>query len=218
MNEKETKTILIADDHPMFRSGVRLELEKNEGFKIIAEAGNGKEALLFIRQVNPDVAILDFQMPLMNGIEVAEDLKSSNHQTKIILLTMHNERKIFLKAIDVGIEGYVLKEDAVLDILSAVKSVVNGESFVSSKLTGMLIEKAKTSNKDENIEMITSLTSTEKKILKLISELNSNDEIADKLFVSKRTVENQRVIISKKLNLEGAKELLKFSAKFRDYL
>jgi DNA-binding NarL/FixJ family response regulator len=218
MNEKEIKTILIADDHPMFRLGVRLELEKNENFKIIAEAGNGKEAMVLIRQLNPDIAILDFQMPEMNGIEIAESLKNSKHPIKTILLTMHNERKIFLKAIDVGIDGYVLKEDAVLDIVSAVKNVLDGDNFISPKLTCFLIDKVKTTKKDENIEMLSSLTSTEKKILKLISELNSNDEIAEKLFISKRTVENQRVIISRKLNLVGTKELLKFSVKYRDDL
>jgi len=210
--------VIIADDHPMFRSGVKLELEKNEKIKIIAEADNGQEALKLIKSLKPDVAILDFQMPIMNGIEIVENLKSENISTKIILLTMHNEQKIFLKAIEAGISGYVLKDDAVLDIVSAVTNVLSGGNFISSKLTGLLFEKIKKPKKDESHEKISGLTFAEKRILKLISELNSNDEISEKLFISKRTVENQRVIISKKLNLEGAKELLKFAAKYRDFL
>jgi len=213
----DISTILIADDHPMFRSGVRIELEKTENLQIIAEAGDGKETLSLIRKLKPDVAILDFQMPGMNGIEIAETLKNEKSNTKIILLTMHNEQKILLKAMDVGVEGYVLKDDAVLDLVSAVKNVINGGNFISSQLTGFLLNKFKTTLKDENTEKIAKLSSTEKEILKYISELNSNEEIYEKMFISKRTVENQRVIISKKLDLTGAKELLKFSAKYRDY-
>lgn len=211
-------TIIIADDHPMFRSGVSMELEKSMNLKIIAEVGDGKEALNLIRELKPDIAILDFQMPGMNGIEITQILKNDNSYTKIILLTMHNEKRIFQKAIDIGVDGYVLKEDAVLDIVSAVKNVLEGRKFISSKLTGFLINKFKSSPKDENVGLISKLTLTEKQILKLISELNSNEEISEKMFISKRTVENQRVIISKKLSLHGAKELLKFSAKYRDYL
>ncbi|MCF8266124.1 MAG: response regulator transcription factor [Melioribacteraceae bacterium] len=216
MNERVR--IIIADDHPMFRAGVRIELEKIENLEIIGETGNGKDALKLIKEHSPDVAILDFQMPEMNGLEITAQLKKEKNTVKIILLTMHNEKRIFQKAINIGVDGYILKEDAVLDIVSAVKTVIDGGTFFSSKLTVYLIDKFKSTQKDKNGEMINELSRTEREILKLISELNSNDEISEKLFISKRTVENQRVIISKKLNLTGAKELLKFSVKYREYL
>ncbi|MHB9011471.1 MAG: response regulator transcription factor [Ignavibacteriaceae bacterium] len=212
------KKIIIADDHPIFRSGVRMELEKEGSLNIIGEAGDGNEALAMINKLNPDVAILDFQMPGLTGIEIAEKLSKSGSHTKIILLTMHNEKKIFLKALEVGIEGYVLKNDAVLDIVTAVNRVIDGNYFLSPKLTGLLMEKAKIPVADENLQLINRLTPTEKNIMQLISELNSNEEIAEKLFISKRTVENQKVLLSKKLNLEGAKGLLKFSVKYNEYL
>lgn len=218
MKMNERVKIIIADDHPMFRAGVRIELEKIENLEIIGETGNGKDALKLIKEHSPDVAILDFQMPELTGLEITELLKKEKSKAKIILLTMHNEKRIFQKAIDIGVDGYILKEDAVLDIVSAVRTVIDGETFFSSKLTGYLIDKFKSTQKDKNIEMINELSRTEREILKLISELNSNDEISEKMFISKRTVENQRVIISKKLNLTGAKELLKFSVKYREYL
>lgn len=218
MNDIKLKTIIIADDHPLFRSGVRLELEKEGSLKIIGETDNGKTALDLIDKLQPDVAILDFQMPELNGIEIVEKLKILKSETKIILLTMHNEKRIFMKALEVGVDGYVLKNDAVLDIVNAVNNVIAGENFISPKLTGLLIEKRKTYKENEGVsELIKNLTQTEKNILRLISQLDSNEEIAEKLFISKRTVENQRVLISKKLNLTGAKELLKFSTKYREY-
>ncbi len=195
-----------------------MELEKEGSLNIIGEAGDGNEALAMINKLNPDVAILDFQMPGLTGIEIAEKLSKSGSHTKIILLTMHNEKKIFLKALEVGIEGYVLKNDAVLDIVTAVNRVIDGNYFLSPKLTGLLMEKAKIPVADENLQLINRLTPTEKNIMQLISELNSNEEIAEKLFISKRTVENQKVLLSKKLNLEGAKGLLKFSVKYKEYL
>ncbi len=216
MNKRNT--LIIADDHPLFRAGVRIELEKADDLQILAESGDGIETIDLILKLKPDIAILDWQMPGLNGIEIVEKLKIEKSNTKIILLTMHNERKIFLKAIDAGVKGYVLKEDTVLDIVSAVKNVLNGGIFISSKLTYILLDKFVTTEVDESIEKIAKLTFNEKEILKYISELNSNDEISEKMFISKRTVENQRVIISKKLNLDGAKNLLKFAVKYRDYL
>lgn len=215
----KTTSIIIADDHPMFLSGVRTELEKEDSLNIIAEAGDGITALELINKMNPDIAVLDFEMPGLSGLEIAEKLKNSKSPVKIILLTMHNEKKIFLKALEAGVKGYVLKNDAVLDIVNAVNSVIEGGEFISSKLTGLLMEKAKiVSDTNESLKLIDELTQTEKNILRLVSELNSNDEIAEKLFISKRTVENQRVLISKKLLLEGAKDLLKFAVKYKDFI
>lgn len=219
MDDIKKKTIIIADDHPMFRSGVRAELDREGHLDVIAEAGDGQTALRLINELHPDVAILDFQMPGLSGLQIATELQKSGSAVKTILLTMYNEKKILLKAVETGVRGYVLKNDAVSDIVRAVNCVTEGGEFVSAKLTGYLLEKVRAANHDDIIpELINHLTLAEKNILKLISELESNEEIAERLFISKRTVENQKVLISQKLDLKGAKDLLKFAVKNKDFL
>ena len=211
--------ILIADDHPLFRMGVRQELESCPDFELVGETGNGNDALNLIIKLNPDVAILDFQMPGYNGLEVVSKLREKNIETQVILLTMHNEQKIFLKALDEGVKGYVLKDDAVLDIIDAVNNVVSGKTFISNSLSGVLVEKFNNHQMNDKIGiLINCLTVSEKKILSLVAELKSNNEIAEELFLSRRTIENHKVIISHKLQLESSKDLLKFALQNKDKL
>jgi len=211
--------ILIADDHPLFRMGVRQELESYKDFELVGETGNGNDALNLIIKLNPDIAVLDFQMPGLNGLEVVSKLREKKIGTQVILLTMHNEQKIFLKALDEGVKGYVSKDDAVLDIIDAVNNVVSGKTFISSNLTGILVEKLNNYTKlDKTGSLVNCLTVSEKKILSLVAELKSNNEIAEELFLSKRTVENHKVIISHKLQLASSKELLKFALQNKDKL
>jgi two-component system, NarL family, response regulator DegU len=212
-------TIIIADDHPLFRSGVRNELDQASHLQVIAETGNGEKALELIRELNPDIAILDFQMPGLTGLEITTRLSQVNCKTQVILLTMHNDKKILYKALDVGIKGYVLKDDAVSDITNAVDKVIHGGHFISEKLTGMLMDRLKsTASKNSTGHLIENLTPTERRILALVASLKSNDEIASELFVSKRTVENHKVNISGKLHLGGARELLKFALENNEFL
>ncbi len=212
-------TLLIADDHPLFRSGVRNELERIDHFQIIAEAGDGNEALQLIKEHKPDVAILDFEMPGLNGLEIASHVADLNLNTAIILLTMHRDRKIFYKAIDMGINGYVLKDDAITDIIIAVKAVFAGRPFISDDLAEILIEKARSAQPDKDmVDKINQLTFSEKRVLNLVAELKSNQEIADALFISKRTVENHKVNISSKLGLDSSRKLLKFALQNRNLM
>ena len=212
-------TILIADDHPLFRSGVRNELEQAAHFKIVAETGNGEEALQLIQELMPDIAILDFQMPGLTGLEIASKLSETDCKTKVILLTLHSDKKILFKALDEGIKGYVLKDDAVIDIVTAVDKVVKGDYFISESLTGLMVERIKTAGlENKTAALIEKLTPTERKILALVATLKSNDEIASHLFISKRTVENHKVNTSDKLQLRGARELLKFALENKDIL
>lgn len=212
-------TIIIADDHPLFRSGVRGELENIEHFKIVAETGDGQEAYQLIQNLNPDIAILDFQMPNLTGIDITLKLSSANRNTRVILLTMFRDKKIFYTSLDAGVKGYVLKDDAITDIVKAVNDVAAGKHFISEKLTQLLIEKAKKDSVENiSLALLKKLTPTEKKILDLISNLKSNEEIAETLFISKRTVENHKVSIADKLDLQGSRELLKFALQNKDYL
>ncbi len=211
--------ILIADDHPLFRLGVKQELESCEDFDIIAETGNGSDALNLILKLNPDVAVLDYQMPDLTGLEITRRLHERKSSTRVVLLTMHNDRKIFLNALDEGVKGYVLKDDAVLDIVKAVQNVASGKNFISNSLTEILVEKVSNhSSVDSVLILINNLTASERKILSLVAELKTNHQIAEQLFLSKRTIENHKVTISQKLQLESSKDLLRFALQNKDKL
>ncbi|MFO7448469.1 MAG: response regulator transcription factor [Ignavibacteriaceae bacterium] len=215
----EIVKIIIADDHPLFRTGVRVELERVPRFSIIEETGDGAEALDLIRKLNPDVAILDFQMPGLNGLEIASGLDETGSSTQIILLTMYGDKKIFYKALDLGVMGYVLKDDAVIDIVNAVDAAASGQHFISGSLTDLLVEKVRNKHgNNEIVNLINNLTSTEKKILALIGDLKLNEEIAEVMFISKKTVENHKVNIAGKLQLKGSRNLFKFAFQNKEYL
>lgn len=213
--KNNTLKIVIADDHPIFRAGVKNILESHEDFAIIAEAGDGKSALKLINEMKPDVAVLDIEMPELSGLKVASLLNSENGETKIVLLTMYDDRKIFLEALDYGVKGYVLKDETTNNIITAVNTVAEGRYYLCPELSGLLIDSRKP--KKENTHL-SSLSKTEKNILRLVADLKSNDEIAEILFISKRTVENHRVNIAGKLELGGAKHLLKFAVKNKSLL
>jgi two-component system, NarL family, response regulator DegU len=209
--------ILIADDHPLFRLGVKKELENYPEFTIAAETGDGREAYELIRKLNIDAAILDFQMPGLDGLQITGKLREEKCRTKLILLTMHCDKKIFQRAVDSGIDAYVLKDDAVLDIVNAVRAVLAGETFISSGMAAILVkDMKKQAGKDSTEKLINELTTSEKNILSLIAALNTNTEIADRLFLSKRTIENHKVSIARKLQLKSSKELLRFALQNKD--
>ncbi|MGD8782325.1 MAG: response regulator transcription factor [Ignavibacteria bacterium] len=211
-------TIVIADDHPFFRSGVRTELEDIDNFEIVGETGDGKEAFSLIQKLNPDVAILDFQMPGMTGLEITSELNSINSSTQVVLLTMYRDKRIFFTALDAGAKGYVLKEDAIADIVKAVNNVAAGDYFISENLTPLLVEKAQNNFAgDSNASLIKHLTPAERNILSLIADLKTNDEIADMLCISRRTVENHKSNMADKLQLRGARDLIKFALENKEY-
>jgi DNA-binding NarL/FixJ family response regulator len=202
-------TVLIADDHPIVRSGLRTVLENHPGLKVVHEAQNGDSALQLIRQSKPDVAILDVEMPVMDGFDVARAVQNNDLPVHLIFMTMHKDEQTFNKAMDLGIKGFVLKENAVADIVSAVELVMEGKHYISPSLSDYLMQRTRppapaTSALDD-------LTPAEKTILKLIAEQKTSKTIADELFISPKTVEKHRSNICTKLNLHGAYALLKFA-------
>ncbi len=217
MSEKKSATkisIIIADDHPLFRAGVISVLKDNPELNIIEETSDGETALRLIRELKPDIAILDIKMPRLSGLAVAKALKDKALPTRVILLTMYRDQKMFLEALDHGVKGYVLKDALVQDIDKAIRAVANDQYYLSPELSGVLVETSHSINdQDEEFSLIKKLTPAERKIIRLIADLKSNAEIARTLFISKRTVENHRVNISRKLNLEGTNSLLKFAVK-----
>lgn len=209
--EAEKISLLIADDHPLFRAGVKQSLEKLESVEIY-EAEDGDKALDIIRKIEPDVAVIDIRMPGKTGFEILSLLYNTGVATKIILLTMHKNVNYFYKAISVGAKGYLLKETAVQDLVEAVKTVYRGGNFISKRLQAMI--ESEKSDEFQNkllIDSVNSLTCAERQIMKLLADWKTNNEIADILSNSIRTIENHRANISEKLNLRGAHSLIQFA-------
>jgi DNA-binding NarL/FixJ family response regulator len=211
--------IVIADDHPIFRSGLAQLLKTDEQINIVGEAQNGEKALTVIRETLPDVAVLDIDMPEKGGFEVAVELKSARISPEIIFLTMHKNETLFNEALNLGAKGFVLKDSAMEDILNAVKAVSRGENFISPALSTFLLKRANSAAAfEQNNPSIKNLTPTERRILSLIGDYKTSKEIADELFISQRTVDTHRNNISTKLGLKGTHALLKFALDNRSEL
>lgn len=212
-------SLIIADDHPIFRIGLVNVVKMHKTISLLAEAENGEDALKLIRSHKPDVVVLDIEMPLLNGLQVCEALKKENSQTKILLLTLYKESDIFNKAIAIGADGYLLKDNAPAELITAIETLAAGKNYFSEALNKNLINrKSHLIANSAILEVLEKLSNTEKKILKLITEQKTTREIASKLFISEKTVENHRYNISKKLGLEsGQNNLLKFAIEHKSY-
>ncbi len=207
MNKK--LKIFVADDHPLLLEGLLYMLKKRENFIIVGQAADGQEALKKIRELNPDIAILDIQMPKLDGLEVSKIILKEKIQTKIIILTMFKDEELIKKVINLGIKGYVLKENAVNDIVNCIESVAEDKFFISPQVSDILLKLKQNEKKtDEDI-----LTTSERKILDLIALEKSSKEIAEELYISVKTVENHRSNICKKLGITGNSALLKYALK-----
>lgn len=212
-------TIVIADDHPIFRQGLRQLLEGVANFKIVGEADNGEIALRLISESRPDVAVLDIDMPEKDGFEVARILFSYSSPVALIFLTMHKDRSLFNAALNLGVKGYVLKDSAMAELIEAIKAASNGQNFISPELSTFLVDRGRqTASLAQDVPGISQLTPTEKRILVLIAEYQTSKEIANQFFISTRTVEHHRASIATKLNLKGSHSLLKFALEHKDEL
>ncbi|MBI5216459.1 MAG: response regulator transcription factor [Ignavibacteriae bacterium] len=212
-------TIVIADDHPMFRAGVRQAIESDESLHLIGEAGTGAEALRLIRDRMPQVALLDMRMPEMTGLAVAKELLKSNSTVEIMFLTMHDEEEWFEKAMEVGVKGYLLKDSLPSDILQGIHAVAKGRYYISPKLSGAMMQRKQESKSlTEEFPDIEKLTEMERTVLRLVGESKSSKEIADELFISSRTVDNHRFHIAEKLGIKGRYKLLRFAMENRKML
>jgi DNA-binding NarL/FixJ family response regulator len=204
--------IIIADDHPIVRQGLRQTIEKDKKLTVVAEAGNGEEAVALIKEHHPQIAIIDVDMPVLNGFDVARWIRKDKVSTEMIFLTMHSDEDIFNEAIDLGAKGFVLKDSALIDIIECIKAVARNEHYTSHALTSFLMNRSKRAMQiTESQPSINDLTTAERRVLKMIAENFTTNEIAKKLFISPRTVEKHRSNISNKLNLQGSNSLLKFA-------
>ncbi len=206
--------IFNADDHPILRKGLSDLINQTEGLEWMGSAENGREALEKIKAIKPDIAILDIEMPFMNGLDVAKELMQTKLPTKFILLTLFKDQAFLNRALDIGIKGYLLKESSEKEILECIQFVHQGKPYVNSSMTQHIFTK-----KESQTDLLNILSAHEVNILKLIARQKTSSEIADMLFISPKTVSNHRSNISKKLNLSGKQNgLLKWAIENRNLL
>ena len=209
--ESEIK-VITADDHPIVRQGLRMMIESDKSMVILAQAGDGEAAVLLIEEHRPDVAVLDIDMPKMDGFQVVRELQKKKIDVEIVFLTRHGEEEIFQEAIDLGVKGYVLKDSATTDVVDSIKSVAKGRPFISPSLSALLLNRRRrVSELEKEQPGLHLLSPTELKILKLIADDKTSKEIGEKLFISHRTVETHRTNICRKLELHGSLALVKFA-------
>jgi len=189
-----------------------MAIEADSAIEIVGEAGDGQQALRLAEELTPDVIVLDIEMPILNGLQAAQEIIKRRLPVDIIFLTMYKEEDMFNEAMNIGVKGYVLKENAVSDIVNSIKSVASGRYFLSPNISEFLV------NKSDRIRsllrkkpQLENLTVTERKVLKLISEIKTSKEIGDMLHISYKTVENHRSNICNKLEIHGSHSLLKFA-------
>ena len=206
--------ILLADDHTVVRRGLRLLLEGQPEFNVVAEASDGKQAVEAAEESRPDVVVLDVAMPNLNGIEAAQRILASNPAVAIVVLSMHSDEGYVLRALKAGAKGYLLKDAAEGDLIEAIKTVTRGKTFFSSEITKMLAEdyvrEIRARGSEDSYEL---LTPREREILQLLAEGKSNKDIAGMLNLSLYTVETHRRNLQDKLNVHSFAELILYAVR-----
>jgi two-component system, NarL family, response regulator NreC len=206
--------ILLADDHTVIRAGLRLVLERQTDFRVVGEASDGREAVALAAQEKPDVVLMDVTMPNLNGIDAARQITTARPEISVIILSMHSDESYVLRALKAGARGYLLKESAEADLISAVRAVSSGKAFFSPAVSRMLVEDYVRQLQDREIEdSYELLTMREREVLQLIAEGKSNKEIASILNLSLYTVETHRGNMLEKLNLHTVPELILYAVR-----
>jgi DNA-binding NarL/FixJ family response regulator len=209
----EIVQVLLADDHPVVRRGLKATIEDDAGLRVIAESSNGEDALRQIEALAPAVAVIDVEMPGMNGLAVAREAANRNLPTKIIFMTFHADEDLMRSAMDAGAKGYLLKGSETDEVCAAIHSVHAGRTYIGSTMAALLLNQAKQS--DSSTANLKILTPSERKILRLIADGLSSKEIGDQLDIHYRTVENHRTNMCRKLEIEGANALARFALQHR---
>jgi two-component system response regulator NreC len=206
--------VLLADDHQLMRSGVRLMLEREPDIAVVGEAGDGREAVALAKTLKPEVVVMDIGMPNLNGIEAALQMTQHNPELAVVMLSMHSDESYVLRALKAGARGYLLKDSAEADLIKAVHVVAGGKSFFSPAVSKVLLDdyvrKLKRSGAEDAYDL---LTPREREILQLIAEGKSNKDVANLLNLSVYTVESHRSNLMEKLNLKGVPELILYAVR-----
>lgn len=207
--------IMVTDDHQIVLDGIKSLINRIPGFKLVAEAHNGREALDLLKHLHVDVCLMDLDMPEMNGMEATALIKEKYPVVKVLVLTMHNEKALINKVMESGASGFVLKNSTQDELMEAIKKVHDGQQYFSAEVTMTLLSKTehRTSSNLQTPVDLSQLTERETEILRLIAEGYSNKEIGERLFISHRTVDTHRTNLMKKLGVHNIAGLIKFAMK-----
>ena len=210
-------TVLIADDHPIFRRGLREVIEAEPWLTLVAQVEDGAAAWDAIQRERPQVAVLDVDMPRMDGLAVARAVKEARLRVAIVLLTMHRNERLFNLALDLDVEGYVVKDSAVTEIVSAIKATAAGQRYVTPLVTEFLVNRHRAARHSGPVDSpLSRLTNAERRVLALVADYKTSRDIANELFISVHTVDRHRANIVTKLDLRGAHALLQFAVAHKD--
>jgi two-component system response regulator NreC len=219
MPQKKKTRVVVVDDHPLFRQGLKQAIEGDDRLELSGEAGDAEAALELILPLKPDVIVLDLNLPRMNGFDLITVLRSKGSDAAFVILTMLKDEHAFNTALNLRVNGFVLKENASAEIINCIVAVASGESYVSPLLTDFLLRRRSRaevlSKKRPGVE---DLTMAERRILKRIADGKTTKEIAAELFISPRTVDSHRAHICDKLEISGTNRLLQFALQNRDAL
>ncbi len=211
----DTIRIVIVEDHTIVREGLRPLLE-GRGVEVIGEAGDGLEAVRLVKELSPQVVIMDVGLPRLGGIEAARRIMKGNPEMKVIMLTIHDEPQYVFKSLEAGATGYLVKEAPLEELMTAIKAVMRGETYLSSNFPPGLIESyAKMVKRGKKADEFSQLTRREREILQYIAEGHTSPQIAKMLFISKKTVENHRANIMEKLNIHDTAGLVRYAIKIK---
>jgi DNA-binding NarL/FixJ family response regulator len=210
------KTLLIVDDHPLFREGLKTIIARDSRYEIVGEAGNGREAVRMSGEKKPDLVLLDIALPDRPGIDLTGEIKKISPRTIVMIVSMHSKVDYIVKAFQAGATGYVVKDSAAERLLQGIEAVLKGEYFLDSSVSHKVVSKLMELPRQEarmTDMRYEALTSREQEVMVLLAEGLSAKEVAEKLFVSPRTVENHRSSIMRKLDLHSNHELIRYAAK-----
>lgn len=205
--------IVLVDDHPVVRQGLRALLEAEPDFELAGEAGDGLEAVRLVERLKPEVLIADLMLPSLGGLEVARQISQLSPQTAILILSMHADDAYVLEALKNGARGYVLKDSSAVELVQAVRCVIAGQHYLSAALSERVIDLYTQQAEPATTDVYDSLTTREREVLQLAAEGHSNTEIAERLFISARTVENHRAHVMRKLGLNRLSDLIYYAVR-----
>lgn len=205
--------IVLADDHPILRGGLKVLLQEQPEFAVVGEAGNGLEALRAVQKTQPDVLVVDITMPGLNGLDVARQIAQLSPATRIIILSMHSTDAFVAEALRNGASAYVVKDSTLEDLVQAVRTVMTGRRFLSPSVAELLIDQYLASNNGAPAPAYERLTDREREVFQLVIEGHTSKEIGQRLFISPRTVEIHRATMMRKLGIRNHMELLAYAVK-----
>ena len=212
----QKKTILIIDDHTLFREGLRAIIERGPAYEVVGEAGNSREGLQLVEKYKPDLVLVDISLPDRSGIELTRDIIKLSSKSRIIIVSMHSKTDYIVKAFQAGATGYVIKESAATKLLQGIGSVLKGDYFMDAAVSQKVVEKL-AGIKEKKVKVTNAaydaLTPREQEVMILVAEGLSTNEISERLFISPKTVENHRSRIMQKLNLHSTIELARYATK-----